>query len=412
MKWTGEPAAPPSRSFVDARTQERRAVAALDLQRHGGSGLDLRQQLVELIDRLDLGDVALDHHREDYVAFLQKADRSRDLLDLQPALELQLLLLVLGQRRHDESQPIGFFRRFLVLAAAAAAIGLRRVLFLHFLDDDLDFLVRALAPDLHRGLRPRLDLRDDPRQVVRLLDHAAIEFQDDVARLHARLVGRAALDDLVDERALHARQTERFGLVLVDRPDRDADATAPDLAGIAQLFGHVHRDVDRDRERNALIAAGAREDHRVDADDLALHVEQRTARIARIDRDVRLQERHEVGAGDVALLGAEDTGCHRRLQPERLPDRDDPFADLHLVRIADAGARQILRLDLDQRRVGAAIRADHFRAELALVGQLHAHFVGIVDDMMIGDDVAVVADDEAGARPGDFDVTVALLSAR
>ena len=52
---------------------------------------------------------------------------------------------------------------------------------------------------------------------------------------------------------------------------------------------------------------------------------------------------------------------------------------------------------LMQRDVGALVDADHLRLELALVGELDVDLVGAVDDVRVGDDVAVARDDEAGA---------------
>ena len=50
------------------------------------------------------------------------------------------------------------------------------------------------------------------------------------------------------------------------------------------------REAHRDREADALVAAGAREDQRVDADQVAAGVDQRAARVAGIDRGVGLDE--------------------------------------------------------------------------------------------------------------------------
>ena len=57
---------------------------------------------------------------------------------------------------------------------------------------------------------------------------------------------------------------------------------------------HVARDVDRDRERQAHVAAGAAVDLRVDADHFAVEIEQRAAGVAGVHRDVGLDERRVV----------------------------------------------------------------------------------------------------------------------
>ncbi len=56
------------------------------------------------------------------------------------------------------------------------------------------------------------------------------------------------------------------------------------LPGGAQFVHHPHDLVDGDGQGNAHEAAAARNDLRVDADDLALQVEQRAARVAGVHR--------------------------------------------------------------------------------------------------------------------------------
>ena len=57
-------------------------------------------------------------------------------------------------------------------------------------------------------------------------------------------------------------------------------------------------------------------------------------------------------------------------------------------------------VDLDQREVGVRILADHLGRQLAAVLQGDGDLVGAVDDVVVGDDQAVVVDDEAGAHRG------------
>ena len=62
------------------------------------------------------------------------------------------------------------------------------------------------------------------------------------------------------------------------------------LAARAQLLHHVLAMFDRNGEADADVAVGIREDLRVDPDQLALHVHERAARVAVVDRRVGLQE--------------------------------------------------------------------------------------------------------------------------
>ena len=65
--------------------------------------------------------------------------------------------------------------------------------------------------------------------------------------------------------------------------------------------------------------------------------------VAGVDRDVGLDERHEVLLRQRAALGADDAGGDRVLEAERRADRQHPFADLELGGVAEAHRRQARR---------------------------------------------------------------------
>src|SRR3970282_434252 len=104
------------------------------------------------------------------------------------------------------------------------------------------------------------------------------------------------------------------------RLDDTAEPAAGDLSLGDQLgvdpLGHVGRD----READADVAARAREDGAVDSDDLARHVHGWPARVARVDRRVRLEEVVEGSLADGAPFGADDARGHGLLEPERRAD--------------------------------------------------------------------------------------------
>ena len=90
----------------------------------------------------------------------------------------------------------------------------------------------------------------------------------------------------------------------------------------------------------------------VDADHLALGVDQRAAGVARVDRGVGLQQAGDradaawlrvlllLAAGlDGAVLGADDARGDRALQAERAADGEHRVADLHRVAVAERGRR-------------------------------------------------------------------------
>jgi hypothetical protein len=104
-------------------------------------------------------------------------------------------------------------------------------------------------------------------------------------------------------------------------------------------------------------------------------------------------------AGEVlAALRAHDARGDRVLEAEGRADGHDPFADAKLRGVADLHDRQARRLDLDHGDVAARVRADELRLELALVGKAHVDLFGVLDDVRVGDDEAVLGDDEPGAQ--------------
>src|SRR6186997_2369141 len=93
-----------------------------------------------------------------------------------------------------------------------------------------------------------------------------------------------------------------------------------------------------DREADTLVAAGVALDLSVDADDLALSVEERTARVAVVDRGVgldRVVDRKVVRRGHLTVQCADDSGSNRSLEPERAADGDDLVPDSEVARVAE-----------------------------------------------------------------------------
>jgi hypothetical protein len=86
-------------------------------------------------------------------------------------------------------------------------------------------------------------------------------------------------------------------------------------------------------------------------------------------------------------------------QPEGVADGHHPLADLDAVGVAERDRGELaLRLDLDERHVGARVLADDLRLEALAVGEGHAHLVGALDHVAVRQDVALVVDHEARAE--------------
>ena len=154
--------------------------------------------------------------------------------------------------------------------------GPRQSLFGEGAERDGDVFLGPVAQDLevHGGVGSTGG--DVVRELGSIPHLAAVHCDDHVVGLQASLVGGAALVDVRDDRALGFLEvvaaSERLGHVL-DRHAQPAADDPPFRAELGQdLLGHV----DRHREPDARRLLGTvGDDHGVDADDLALGVDER-----------------------------------------------------------------------------------------------------------------------------------------
>ena len=234
------------------------------------------------------------------------------------------------------------------------------------------------------------------RQGARVLDRLAVDRDDGVAAPDAGLGGRAVPGRVGDQRSPRVLETDAVGDLLRDRLDLHADEAARHLAVVAQIGHDPLGDMGRDRESDADIAAGRRSDGGVDPDHLALEVEGRTSRIAAVHGRVDLDE-IVIGTGaDVAPVRGDDPGRHRPAEAERIADRHDPVADARPVG-READMREVGPFGLQKGDVGLGIGADDLGVERAAVIHDDLDAAGIVDHVVVGHDIAVGGDEEAGA---------------
>ena len=204
-------------------------------------------------------------------------------------------------------------------------------------------------------------------------------------------VGRAARRDVAHERAFRLVEAEARRQIARHALHRDAEQPAMHAAVGHELVHHVLRHVRRHREADADVAARRRQDLRVDADQLARGVHERAAGVALVDRRIGLQEVFIASVAEAgrAALRADDAHRHRLADAERVADREHDVADAHRVRIADRHDRQVLAVDLDHREIARRIRADQLAVDDAAIRQLDLDLRRVVDDVIVGQDVAV-----------------------
>ena len=148
-------------------------------------------------------------------------------------------------------------------------------------------------------------------------------------------------------------------------------------------------------------SAGARIDGGVDAGELAVRRHQRAARIARIDRGIGLDEELVIAGADLrARQRRDDAHGHGLADTEGIADREHHIAHLQLVAVAELHRRQALALgvDLEHGEIGVAVGEQDLGLEFAPVGKRHDNVLAALHDMIVGEDDAVGAHDDAGAQ--------------
>ena len=167
--------------------------------------------------------------------------------------------------------------------------------------------------------------------------------------LQPGVVGRAAGDDLGDQRAGVGVDAELVGELRVERLAGDADVGVVGLAVLAQAAPpSARRGSIGTAKPTPSLPPERGVDLLVDADHLAVGVEQRAAGVAGVDRRVGLDRAVDLELGqrlDRAVGRRDDPDRERLLLAEGAADRGDRLADLDLV-----GVAELERLQVEARR--------------------------------------------------------------
>ena len=258
---------------------------------------------------------------------------------------------------------------------------------------------------------------DVVHQIVAVFDVAAVDRDEDVARLNARLGGAAVRGNDADDHTVgepvHA--TDRRGLSGLEL---NADGAANDFMFRSdEHVVDVGDDVGGHGEADTLRTHGLGIDGGVHADDLAGHIDERAAGVAGVDGRIGLDKALElrlgdaVGAGllDAAVLGGDNACRYGLRQREGAADGKNPVSDLCAVGVAEFdGGKRFLGIDLDDGDVGVFVDSDYsggtawIAGLVGIAGELDVDLVGFIDDVVVGDDVAAGVDDEAGTESAAF----------
>ena len=270
-------------------------------------------------------------------------------------------------------------------------------------------LLGHLQADLH-GLALAVEGEGDPvsglagadglHQVVAAGDLGVVDLRDDVVDLESGGLGGAVIGQALDGSALG--QAVLLGLV-ADADDTDADIGLLDIALLDDagddIVHIVHGDGEADVVDGGAGTGGAGILGVGDAHHFTVHVEESPARVAGIDGAVSLDQLLGAagGHGHIPVQGADGTGCQGEGQfAQRVADGHHIVAYIQLAGGADDHRGQALGLHLQHGHIVALVVADDLGIILGAVVGGDGHRIGAFNDVVIGDDIAVIREDEAG----------------
>ncbi len=141
----------------------------------------------------------------------------------------------------------------------------------------------------------------------------------------------------------------------------------------------------------------------VDANDFAVDIHQRTAAVSGVDVRVGLNKIlvhcQSLEALDHfrASLGAHMAEGHAVIEAERSSDGDGEFANARFAGVRQHCHREAFCLDFNHCHIGLRIDAPDLRFETPSILKPDGDAFRILHHMAVGENIAVVADDDAGA---------------
>lgn len=210
----------------------------------------------------------------------------------------------------------------------------------------------------------------------------------------------AGYEDSFDDFEVHL-----FGEVGGHLQHVDAEVAALHLAVASEVAGDFLSQVGGDGEAVARIVAVGRGNGGDDADEAGVGIHQRAARVAWIDGGIGLDERLDgalhtavvVDDAHVSGFGTDDAGGDCGGEVEGVADGHHGLSDTRAVAIAEGDGGEAGGLDFDDGEVGGRVVAYETGGQDAFVVEGNADAFGILDDVVVGDDIAVGRDDDARA---------------
>jgi len=243
-------------------------------------------------------------------------------------------------------------------------------------------------------------LQHPPLQVVRRGHRFTVELGDQTAGFQPRLRGGTPLFDLGHQDSpIRLEVLGHLGRKLLDH-DPQPGALHP--SELDEIVGHTPGEVGGNRESNPLVAlASLGHDEGVHPDDFPVNVDERAARIPPVDGGVGLDEILVAAEVDGPVRGAYVTDADRIAQLKRGPDGQRPLPDSKIVGVRKPHRRQTASVDPDDREVRVAVAGHDRGVGTFAVGEKHFDFVRLLNHVVVGEDVAVGADDHPAPESRD-----------
>ena len=259
------------------------------------SEANLREVLALRFKREKKRAVATPHQKQDPSTFTGAGDGFLIIVDIANCLAIhfhhhvtatnpRLVANAAGfHRRHDytfgflETQTFGHLRRQpLHREPKFAFLGNRGddLLVFEFTHRDTQDQLFLVAQNLHSDFFVDLRPRNDDWQIARVFNFFAVELGNDIADFYTGFLRRPLLGYVRDQRSVAFFHAEAFGDFRRHLLNQYAEVTARDFPLAAQLRQQFFNQIDRNREADADVAAGAAEDRGVDADDFAAQIDQ------------------------------------------------------------------------------------------------------------------------------------------
>ena len=165
----------------------------------------------------------------------------------------------------------------------------------------------------------------------------------------------------------------------------------------ADIFYHLTDNGNRYGKGITRIGTSHGGNGRIDAYQFSADVDQGTAAVAGINCRICLDKgfnghlsTHDT---DSSGFGTHNACSNRGGEVEGITYGEHPFTQPQGFRIAPGQYRQIFGVDLDQGNIRVWIPANDFGRKLSVVIEDHLNFRRTIHNMVVGDDVSVIADD-------------------